>query len=173
MDSPTYEVVKALNSEESIYTKSQAKSIRKFFQSILGDYNGKSGIMMRKAAGELYLLSGKDAAEYKKSEEEKIQQRKNLYDRQYLEVNGIKRKSATIGRYNNYILTNNEIKHKAEIHNCEDRPVTKLIFNSSEIDESKLTTGQLSGLRPIECKLDTFTYISQINSEITKAGLRI
>ncbi len=70
IDSSTYEICKILNSEHtSKYSKKQAASIREFFKSVLGDYNGQDGIIFKQSAdGDIVLLSGKDAKEIKKLE---------------------------------------------------------------------------------------------------------
>lgn len=63
IDNSTFEIGKILNSEQSKkYSKQQANSIREFFKSVLGDYNGHNGILLRKNDnGDVLLLSGKDA----------------------------------------------------------------------------------------------------------------
>lgn len=63
VDNSTYEIAKVLNSEKStVYSKAEAKSIREFFQEILGDYNGKDGILIKRTnSGNTVLLSGEDA----------------------------------------------------------------------------------------------------------------
>ena len=70
VDNSTFEIVRVLNSEStSIYSKEEAKSIRNFFKEILGDYNGKDGILIKRTeAGDLFMLSGKDAEHLKNKE---------------------------------------------------------------------------------------------------------
>ena len=67
VDNSTFEVAKVLNSEKSqIYSKEEAQSIRNFFKGVLGDYNGKDGILIKRTeTGDLYMLSGKDAEHIK------------------------------------------------------------------------------------------------------------
>ncbi len=62
-DKSTYEICKILNSERTHkYSNQQAQSIRDFFKSILDDYNGQNGILMRKNdSGDIVLISGKEA----------------------------------------------------------------------------------------------------------------
>lgn len=69
VDNTTFEVVKVLNSEKSSkYSKEESGKIRSFFQNVLGDYNGKNGIIMKRTEdGDLVLLSGKDAKEAAKN----------------------------------------------------------------------------------------------------------
>ena len=63
VDNSTFEVARVLNSEKSTtYSKEEAQIIRCFFKEILGDYNGKDGILIKRTeAGDLFMLSGKDA----------------------------------------------------------------------------------------------------------------
>ena len=63
VDNSTFEVAKVLNSEKTkTYSQEEAQSIRNFFKEVLGDYNGKDGILIKRtASGDLYMLSGKDA----------------------------------------------------------------------------------------------------------------
>ena len=70
VDNPTYEIAKVLNSEKStVYSRAEAKSIREFFQNILGDYNGKNGVLIKRTqAGDTVLISGKDAEHLKGKE---------------------------------------------------------------------------------------------------------
>lgn len=69
VDNSTFEVVKVLNSEKSSkYSREESSKIRSFFQAVLGDYNGKNGILMKRTEdGDLVLLSGKDAKEAAKN----------------------------------------------------------------------------------------------------------
>lgn len=56
-----YELQKVLNSEKTdIYTRGEANKIREFFKNILGDYDGKRGVMITKAYGDTVILSGED-----------------------------------------------------------------------------------------------------------------
>ena len=70
VDNSTFEVAKVLNSENSsVYSKKEADSIRNFFKTILGDYNGKNGILIRRTeAGDLFMISGEDAKKLEKKE---------------------------------------------------------------------------------------------------------
>lgn len=70
VDNSTFEVAKVLNSEKTnAYSKEEAQSIRNFFKDILGDYNGKDGILIKRTeAGDLYMLSGNDAEHIKGKE---------------------------------------------------------------------------------------------------------
>ena len=70
VDNSTYEVAKVLNSEKSsVYTKDEAAQIRSFFQEVLGDYNGKDGILIRRTeAGDLFMISGSDVEKLQKKE---------------------------------------------------------------------------------------------------------
>ncbi|MBQ8887754.1 MAG: hypothetical protein IJY61_08650 [Candidatus Gastranaerophilales bacterium] len=70
VDNSTFEIAKVLNSEStSTYSKEEAKSIRSFFKEVLGDYNGKDGIVIKRTeAGDLFILSGKDAEHLKNKE---------------------------------------------------------------------------------------------------------
>lgn len=70
VDNSTFEVAKVLNSEKTLtYSKEESQSIRNFFKAVLGDYNGKDGILIRRTeAGDLYMLSGKDAEHLKGKE---------------------------------------------------------------------------------------------------------
>ena len=63
IDNSTYEIGRILNSEPSKkYSNQQAKSIREFFKSVLGDYNGQNGILLRRTDnGDVFLLSGREA----------------------------------------------------------------------------------------------------------------
>lgn len=63
IDNSVFEIGKILNSERSTkYSRQQAQHIRDFFVSVLGDYNGEDGIILKKSAsGDVILLSGKDA----------------------------------------------------------------------------------------------------------------
>ncbi len=70
VDNSTFEICKILNSEPTNkYSKKQAQSIREFFKSVLGDYNGHNGILIRKTnLCDTYLFSGKDALKVKNIE---------------------------------------------------------------------------------------------------------
>lgn len=70
VDNSTFEVARVLNSEKSTnYSKEEATSIRLFFRDILGDYNGKNGILIRRNEdGDLFLISGEDAKKLEKRE---------------------------------------------------------------------------------------------------------
>ena len=70
VDNSTFEIAKVLNSENSsVYTKEEATSIRDFFKTILGDYNGRNGILIRRTeAGDLFLISGADTQKLEKKE---------------------------------------------------------------------------------------------------------
>lgn len=70
VDNSTFEIGKVLNSEKtSTYTREEAQSIRDFFKEILGDYNGKNGILLKRTEdGDLFLISGKDAEHLKGKE---------------------------------------------------------------------------------------------------------
>ena len=63
VDNSTYEIGKVLNSEKTtIYSKEEAQKIKNFFKEVLGDYNGKDGILIKRTeAGDLFMISGKDA----------------------------------------------------------------------------------------------------------------
>ena len=73
VDNSTYDVAKVLNSEKtSAYSRAEAASIRNFFQNVLGDYNGKNGILMKRTQrGDDVLISGKDALTIKEIEKGK------------------------------------------------------------------------------------------------------
>lgn len=63
VDNSTFEIAKVLNSNNTPnYSKEEAQKIRNFFTEVLGDYNGKDGVLIRRTeAGDLFLISGKDA----------------------------------------------------------------------------------------------------------------
>ena len=63
VDNSTFEVAKVLNSEKStVYSNDEATQIRHFFKEVLGDYNGKNGILIRRTeSGDLFMISGADA----------------------------------------------------------------------------------------------------------------
>lgn len=68
IDKSTNEICKILNSKPSkMYSDKQAERIRDFFKSVLGDYNGKDGIVFEKNnKGDILLISGDNCKEYKK-----------------------------------------------------------------------------------------------------------
>ena len=64
-----YELENVLNSRNSsVYTKNEANKIRDFFKKILGDYNGKNGIMIKKAFGDTVVISGEDVKKVRELE---------------------------------------------------------------------------------------------------------
>lgn len=67
VDKPTYEIAKVLNSEKStVYSDSESKSIREFFQRITGDYNGKDGVLIKRTeSGDTVLITGQDVQNIK------------------------------------------------------------------------------------------------------------
>lgn len=73
LDENTIEVAKVLNSKKSsTYSQDAATKMKVFFKSVLGDYDGRSGIEFRKLPEQnmLVLLSGKDLNAIKRIEEE-------------------------------------------------------------------------------------------------------
>ena len=70
VDNSTFEVGKVLNSKNtSTYSREEAKKIRNFFKEILGDYNGKNGVLIKRTEdGDLFIISGKDAEHLKNKE---------------------------------------------------------------------------------------------------------
>lgn len=70
VDNSTFEVAKVLNSEKStVYSNDEATQIRHFFKEVLGDYNGKNGILIRRTeSGDLFMISGSDAEKLQKRE---------------------------------------------------------------------------------------------------------
>lgn len=73
LNSSLNEVSNVLNSKPSkLYGDKQSEKIRAFFKSILGDYNGKDGILFRKSEdGDIVLLSGNDASYINRIEKRK------------------------------------------------------------------------------------------------------
>lgn len=70
VDNSTFEVAKVLNGEKSsVYSNDEATQIRNFFKEVLGDYNGKNGILIRRTeSGDLFMISGSDAEKLQKKE---------------------------------------------------------------------------------------------------------
>ena len=80
VDSSLFEMEKVLNGKNSnIYSKKQIKSIKTFFKNILGDYNGRDGILIRKiGSGDVVLISGSDTQEIKDFEKLQRSNRKKI-----------------------------------------------------------------------------------------------
>ena len=80
LDESTIEVAKVLNSKNSSYSHESTLRIRNFFKSVLGDYDGRSGIEFRKLPEQnmLVLLSGKDLNAIKRIEEEQRPIKKSI-----------------------------------------------------------------------------------------------
>ncbi|MBQ9244859.1 hypothetical protein IJ182_01175 [bacterium] len=76
------ELLNVLNGQNSkVYQKKEARQLRVFFRQILGDYNSKSEevILRTTEDGDSVLLSGKDAADVKNTEEQKQHTRKLIW----------------------------------------------------------------------------------------------
>ena len=67
----TEELVNVLNSKKSnVYSPYDSNvTIRPYFKTILGDYNGKNGVLTQKYYGENYLVSGEEAEQISKIKE--------------------------------------------------------------------------------------------------------
>ena len=81
IDKRTIELAKVLNNRHSsLYTQEEAESIKTFFKTILGDYDGRTNIEIRKpnAGKNVILLSGKDAKVIKKMEQEAALKKKSI-----------------------------------------------------------------------------------------------
>jgi len=65
------ELYSVLNSSYSpCYSKDEGEKLRAFFKRILGDYDGKRGIIIEKTRKGMYLISGKDAEEIRQLKHE-------------------------------------------------------------------------------------------------------
>lgn len=137
VDNSTYDVAKVLNSEKtSTYSKAEATSIRSFFQSILGDYNGKNGIIMKRTSrGDDVLISGKDAQTIKELDKNK----KNPDKAQ-----------AKIEEFIYAKLENGHGKKKESM----------ILLGSSKLSRDSLTVAQRCGETPIKAKLNQFAYLN-------------
>lgn len=137
VDNSTYDVAKVLNSEKtSTYSKTEATSIRSFFQSILGDYNGKNGIIMKRTSrGDDVLISGKDAQTIKELDKNK----KNPDKAQ-----------AKIEEFIYAKLENGHGKKKESM----------ILLGSSKLSRDSLTVAQRCGETPIKAKLNQFAYLN-------------
>lgn len=136
VDNSTYDVAKVLNSERTrTYSRAEAASIRAFFQSILGDYNGKNGILMKRTQrGDDVLISGEDTLTIKEIEKGKI-----------------KNPEKTQAKIEELIYA------KLENGNGENQDST-VILRSSKVSRDDLTLSQICGNTPIKAKLDQFAY---------------
>lgn len=138
VDNSTYNVAKVLNSEKtSAYSKSEAANIRNFFQAILGDYNGKDGIIMKRTQrGDDVLISGKDAQQIKE-----IEKGKNKSS---------EKSQAKIEELIYAKLENGNGKKKDSV----------IILGSSTLSRNDLTFAQIAGESQIKTKLDQFGYMN-------------
>ena len=138
VDNSTYDVAKVLNSEKtSAYSRAEAASIRNFFQSALGDYNGKNGILMKRTQkGDDVLISGKDALLIKEIEKGKT-----------------KNPEKTQAKIEELIYTKLENGHGK-------KKETIITLGSSKISRDSLTYSQICGETPIKAKLDQFAYMN-------------
>lgn len=136
VDNSTYDVSKVLNSEKtSAYSRAEAASIRNFFQGVLGDYNGKNGILMKRTQrGDDVLISGKDALTIKEIEKGKT-----------------KNPEKTLAKIEELIYA------KLENGNGKKQDST-VILSSSKLSRDNLTLSQICGETPIKAKLDQFSY---------------
>lgn len=138
VDNSTYDVAKVLNSEKtSAYSKAESASIRNFFQSVLGDYNGKNGVLMKRTQrGDVVLISGKDALTIKEIEK---------------------------GRAKNPEKTQTKIEELiyAKLENGHGKKKeTAITLASSKVPRESLTISQICGETPIKAKLDQFAYMN-------------
>lgn len=147
IDDSTHEIVQVLNSEKTKnYTQDEATKIRAFFKNILGDYNGKNGIIMRKAFNEdIILLSGQDAKDIKNIEEES---KKEKYRNRKLN-----------NHYNIHFYADKEIKKRVE-NGKYPKPLTILEFKNSNLNLSQ------EQKYPKNIKFNTFNYSLQNKSFI-------
>jgi len=66
-----HDLENVLNSRGSaVYTRGESNRIREFFKNILGDYNGRNGIMIQKAYGDTVIISGDDFQKINELEKE-------------------------------------------------------------------------------------------------------
>ena len=138
VDNSTYDVAKVLNSEKtSAYSKAESASIRNFFQSILGDYNGKNGVLMKRTQrGDVFLISGEDALSIKEIEKGKT-----------------KNPEKTQAKIEELIYAKLENGHGK-------KKETAITLASSKAPRESLTISQICGETPIKAKLDQFAYMN-------------
>ena len=138
VDNSTYDVAKVLNSEKtSAYSRAEAASIKNFFQVILGDYNGKNGIIMKRTQrGDDVLISGKDALQIKEIEKGKT-----------------KNPEKTQAKVEELIYA------KLENGNGKKQDST-IILRSSKLSRNDLSIAQICGEIPIKTKLNQFAYMN-------------
>ena len=137
VDNSTYDVAKVLNSEKtSAYSRAESSSIRNYFQSILGDYNGKNGILMKRTnRGDVVLISGKDAQTIKEMEKNK------------------KNPEKAQEKINELIYAKLENGHGKKKESL-------IILDSSKLSRDSLNMAQIYGDAPIKAKLDKIAYLN-------------
>ena len=137
VDNSTYDVAKVLNSEKtSAYSRAESASIRNYFQSILGDYNGKNGILMKRTnRGDVVLISGKDAQTIKEMEKNK------------------KNPEKAQEKINELIYAKLENGHGKKKESL-------IILDSSKLSRDSLNMAQIYGDAPIKAKLDKIAYLN-------------
>lgn len=137
VDNSTYDVAKVLNSEKtSTYSRAESASIRNYFQSILGDYNGKNGILMKRTnRGDVVLISGKDAQTIKEMEKNK------------------KNPEKAQEKINELIYAKLENGHGKKKESL-------IILDSSKLSRDSLNMAQIYGDAPIKAKLDKIAYLN-------------
>lgn len=149
VDKSSFEIAKVLNGGKSDkYSKLESENIREFFKGILGDYNGRDNIIMRKIGKDVFIASGREAAEYKNYIKLKTAEAKHFSDKQ---------KEKFLSRA--YLNADRRLFEKAENslkHNRDDS--FKFIVNGFHPNDR--TTEELLGLEPIDVKFDKIIYDS-------------
>ncbi len=155
VDDTSHEVENVLNSKKSyIYDVKEANNIRQYFRSFLGDYDGIKGIKLVRVGTSLFLLSGKDAKDYKKLEKSQKEYKSSI-------ENSVKYSSNQKGKliHDSYVRLGEMIKDRVE-NGKNFKPYSVIDFKSSSLPYSLLTDDQKSGMYPIHTKIDSYHYES-------------
>lgn len=158
VDESTYDVARVLNGERvQNYSEKEAKRIRGFFKDILGDYNGKDGIVMRKIGKDVFLLSGEDAAKHK----------------EYMKEQAIKAEQYDYKNRKKFLINvrkvaDNRILNKAE-NGENSRRNSDIEFAVNGFHPNDRTIEELVGLEPIDVKFDKIIY----NTIKTRPGVPV